>query len=58
MFRLLWSEAFTNDFKIIVSGASFLVNNKIVPYIDAVKAMEYSENLNQISAQYSFFQAE
>ncbi len=58
MFGLVQFEAFTNDFKTVVSGAYFLVNNNIIPNIDVVKAMEHFENLNQISAQSSSFQAE
>ncbi len=58
MFWFFRSEAFTNDFESVVSGASFPVNNKVIANTDVVKAMEHFENLNQIAAQSSFFQAE
>ncbi len=58
MFRFLRPEAFTNDFESVVSGASFPVNNKVIANIDVVKSMEHFEDLNQIAAQSSFFQAE
>ncbi len=58
VFWLFRSEAFANDFKTIVSGAFFPVNNKITANIDVVKALEHFENLCHISAQSSIFQAE
>ena len=55
VFRLFRSEALTNDFKSVISGVAFPVDNKIIANINIIKALEHFENLDQVSAQSSFF---